>query len=116
MGEGHVEARGSHRRGSNQRFAVKMEFGFSGWQPLDFDIYPLHAGRPACSQRFESGFLGSKTRWEQAGRSEEHTSELQSRSDLVCRLLLEKKNKAMQSLGIRSHVRLCADSPRRTQH
>src|SRR5438034_3595648 len=27
----------------------------------------------------------------QAGRSEEHTSELQSHSDLVCRLLLEKK-------------------------
>src|SRR2546428_6926701 len=28
-------------------------------------------------------------------RSEEHTSELQSRSDLVCRLLLEKKNNNM---------------------
>src|SRR5207249_8505443 len=28
-----------------------------------------------------------------AGRSEEHTSELQSRFDLVCRLLLEKKKK-----------------------
>src|SRR2546428_8342353 len=28
-----------------------------------------------------------------AVRSEEHTSELQSRSDLVCRLLLEKKKK-----------------------
>src|SRR5207247_4582902 len=28
----------------------------------------------------------------QVGRSEEHTSELQSRVDLVCRLLLEKKN------------------------
>src|SRR5438067_10191053 len=27
------------------------------------------------------------------GRSEEHTSELQSRFDLVCRLLLEKKNR-----------------------
>src|SRR2546421_4917307 len=27
-----------------------------------------------------------------ATRSEEHTSELQSRSDIVCRLLLEKKN------------------------
>src|SRR5260221_3872648 len=27
-------------------------------------------------------------------RSEEHTSELQSHSDLVCRLLLEKKNKS----------------------
>src|SRR5437868_13127867 len=30
---------------------------------------------------------------EVAGRSEEHTSELQSRFDLVCRLLLEKKKK-----------------------
>src|SRR5438034_7433489 len=29
-------------------------------------------------------------------RSEEHTSELQSHSDLVCRLLLEKKNKTTQ--------------------
>src|SRR5690606_40310130 len=27
------------------------------------------------------------------GRSEEHTSELQSRENLVCRLLLEKKNR-----------------------
>src|SRR2546421_5845830 len=30
-------------------------------------------------------------------RSEEHTSELQSRSDLVCRLLLEKKKKKTTS-------------------
>src|SRR5260221_8365883 len=30
------------------------------------------------------------------GRSEEHTSELQSHSDLVCRLLLEKKKKKTQ--------------------
>src|SRR3712207_7634897 len=30
---------------------------------------------------------------EDAGRSEEHTSELQSRQYLVCRLLLEKKKK-----------------------
>src|SRR5699024_12637787 len=29
------------------------------------------------------------------GRSEEHTSELQSRFELVCRLLLEKKNKTI---------------------
>src|SRR2546421_8644030 len=29
--------------------------------------------------------------WQRIARSEEHTSELQSRSDLVCRLLLEKK-------------------------
>src|SRR2546421_3867315 len=30
-------------------------------------------------------------------RSEEHTSELQSRSDLVCRLLLEKKKKKKEN-------------------
>src|SRR2546428_9627997 len=30
-------------------------------------------------------------------RSEEHTSELQSRSDLVCRLLLEKKKNTQRS-------------------
>src|SRR2546428_6200509 len=31
-------------------------------------------------------------------RSEEHTSELQSRSDLVCRLLLEKKKKCTKPI------------------
>src|SRR5690606_40150058 len=33
----------------------------------------------------------------EAARSEEHTSELQSRENLVCRLLLEKKNKNANS-------------------
>src|SRR2546428_9906426 len=33
-------------------------------------------------------------------RSEEHTSELQSRSDLVCRLLLEKKKQVQTTLAI----------------
>src|SRR5438067_6091353 len=35
----------------------------------------------------------SVMRYRKPERSEEHTSELQSRFDLVCRLLLEKKNK-----------------------
>src|SRR5690349_23250414 len=34
-----------------------------------------------------------RTDGEEVRRSEEHTSELQSRRDLVCRLLLEKKKK-----------------------
>src|SRR5690606_40079888 len=37
--------------------------------------------------------LGEKTSEQIQKRSEEHTSELQSRENLVCRLLLEKKNK-----------------------
>src|SRR5260370_26601173 len=42
-----------------------------------------------------------------ATRSEEHTSELQSHLNLVCRLLLEKKNKAPGRVERR---------PRNTQH
>src|SRR5260221_7654374 len=36
-------------------------------------------------------------------RSEEHTSELQSHSDLVCRLLLEKKKKRDKTNRLHSH-------------
>src|SRR2546422_5382722 len=39
------------------------------------------------------------------GRSEEHTSELQSRLHLVCRLLLEKKKKKKKEY--KSHTNLC---------
>src|SRR2546427_2720532 len=37
-------------------------------------------------------------------RSEEHTSELQSQSNLVCRLLLEKKKKNKQSIVAPVHI------------
>src|SRR5437016_9715797 len=49
-----------------------------------------HAGPPCHVERLSPTFLpagGSKS------RSEEHTSELQSLTNLVCRLLLEKKKK-----------------------
>src|SRR3712207_7216711 len=39
-----------------------------------------------------------------AARSEEHTSELQSRQYLVCRLLLEKKKKIKISHELRHHL------------
>src|SRR5947209_15233850 len=46
-------------------------------------------------------------------RSEEHTSELQSRQYLVCRLLLEKKQRTPHSLAARSPARTPtrADTP-----
>src|SRR5690606_2595948 len=58
---------------------------------------------PACERRRDraptprtgaqwSGRPGQRD--QRDGRSEEHTSELQSRENLVCRLLLEKKNDA----------------------
>src|SRR2546430_12242979 len=43
-----------------------------------------YSALPARDERYNRPRLG-------AGRSEEHTSELQSQSNLVCRLLLEKK-------------------------
>src|SRR5260221_5831815 len=44
-----------------------------------------HPGSQAYSRQTPEGVLSGNP------RSEEHTSELQSHSDLVCRLLLEKK-------------------------
>ena len=40
------------------------------------------------------GLLTAKELQQAGARSEEHTSELQSRSDIVCRLLLEQKQTA----------------------
>src|SRR2546430_13299749 len=49
------------------------------------------------SVRAGSGVLKAVRGEYGSGRSEEHTSELQSQSNLVCRLLLEKKKKTATS-------------------
>src|SRR5207253_10786097 len=53
---------------------------------------PRGSSRPGNGNRSRprSGSPG-RARWRSGFRSEEHTSELQSRGHLVCRLLLEKK-------------------------
>src|SRR5438874_5767173 len=53
---------------------------------------PSKAAKGRCSLRACVGPHASR-RQHASARSEEHTSELQSRRDLVCRLLLEKKKK-----------------------
>src|SRR5690349_23157544 len=45
------------------------------------------------------------------GRSEEHTSELQSRRDLVCRLLLEKKKKKQKKIADFKKQKTSENSP-----
>src|SRR5256885_8077487 len=58
-----------------------------------------HAGAGGAALRGGRCALGVRRRgrlfprWSQCRRSEEHTSELQSPCNLVCRLLLEKKKK-----------------------
>src|SRR5438874_4372581 len=58
----------------------------------------LRAFREAFERHHSAGMAYHRMYWwdganEIEARSEEHTSELQSRRDLVCRLLLEKKKK-----------------------
>src|SRR2546430_6676911 len=50
-------------------------------------LHPTEEGTP------QGGIITPPTMVQTLGRSEEHTSELQSQSNLVCRLLLEKKKK-----------------------
>src|SRR3712207_6874360 len=67
----------------------------------------LHLRRPRV-------VVGEQARVHRAERSEEHTSELQSRQYLVCRLLLEKKKKDtnIPFVGLSIHGRCCS-LPRR---
>src|SRR5206468_7689835 len=62
-----------------------VRLGGKGWRRLAFNVTPEDDEQLAR--------LGLSPHDFSAERSEEHTSELQSRSDLVCRLLLEKKKK-----------------------
>src|SRR5260221_6447942 len=67
----------------------------AAFHPLGPVIGDQHHGRIVVDQlqRMEGGVCIND-------RSEEHTSELQSHSDLVCRLLLEKKNNIHASSDI----------------
>src|SRR2546430_4263574 len=62
------------------------------------DALPIsrRRGRSATSRRCSAGGYTCPTS-ARATRSEEHTSELQSQSNLVCRLLLEKKKRMRTS-------------------
>src|SRR5947207_12627388 len=71
-----------------------------------FPPFQLHRGlhhRAVALLREGAPALGGGERRPEpvrAQRSEEHTSELQSHSDLVCRLLLEKKKKTATAIEV----------------
>src|SRR5256885_8762690 len=80
-------------------------------QPLDDDLQVellfIHAGTPESSlaQAWLQHMLdGARLHVARFQRSEEHTSELQSPCNLVCRLLLEKKKKKTQLLAPRTQT------------
>src|SRR5438034_4931341 len=80
-----LEADGRIKPPERQRPAVRA-LG----SPAHEEVVDLR-GRLSVLQR--SGQLREQVGLPDGLRSEEHTSELQSHSDLVCRLLLEKKKK-----------------------
>src|SRR3712207_8935548 len=55
--------------------------------------------RDLCRVEGEGGHWGGMAKKEGEQRSEEHTSELQSRQYLVCRLLLEKKKNSCSKVS-----------------
>src|SRR2546421_6306460 len=90
-------------------------FFFNDTATTEIYTLPLHDALPICHRRHPA--LGADLAAYDRGpaadgglRSEEHTSELQSRSDLVCRLLLEKKKKNTQ-YGTRARPRAMSERP-----
>src|SRR2546427_9215552 len=71
------------------------------------------ASRSSDSLAFQGSREGFSFRSQgRRSRSEEHTSELQSQSNLVCRLLLEKKKKSStrtEQTGRNTHIRASAN-------
>src|SRR2546428_1742101 len=94
-------------------------FFFNDTATTEIYTLSLHDALPICELSQPgvagrcAGARGHAAAADAAGRSEEHTSELQSRSDLVCRLLLEKKKKEADSRGaVRSvWAHVCAHEP-----
>src|SRR5439155_17251298 len=83
----------SPQRGQVAVRDVRSRRAFAGRRtPEASDVFELYRGvrHPRADEQYigllEDGALTD------SDRSEEHTSELQSRGHLVCRLLLEKKN------------------------
>src|SRR3982751_7141701 len=87
----------------DERSPILFFFFFNDTATTEIYTLSLHDALPICpiGQLLDRVEPGELPRIYLRLRSEEHTSELQSRSDLVCRLLLEKK---------KTQYRYCAGS------
>ena len=93
--------------GRSLRAAVRLDA--LGERTITIDCDVLQADGGTRTAAITGGFIALslainhliENRKIKTNRSEEHTSELQSRRNLVCRLLLEKKKKKKQSISTR---------------
>src|SRR5206468_7941911 len=79
-------------RKASAHSATDEEIRMTSAEPFAAPVVESLSVRVVVDSVFDQ-FMPKATHPMVAIRSEEHTSELQSRSDLVCRLLLEKKKK-----------------------
>src|SRR2546430_6515526 len=95
------------------RLSVVLFFFFNDTATTEIYTLSLHDALPICVRRVHAHegepVVSGRRSVDRIPRSEEHTSELQSQSNLVCRLLLEKKKK-------RITPRLTDSSSRPYQH
>src|SRR2546430_9006287 len=91
--------------------AVFLFFFFNDTATTEIYTLSLHDALPICWPRrrrarccrwraCRAAIACCASPWATRSRSEEHTSELQSQSNLVCRLLLEKKKKNTNTVHI----------------
>src|SRR2546430_3082574 len=85
-------------------------FFFNDTATTEIYTLSLHDALPisrslSCSRSYSSLIRESRKTYEVFLRSEEHTSELQSQSNLVCRLLLEKKKKKRPPMPLSDFLR-----------
>src|SRR2546430_5541590 len=80
-----------------------LYFFFNDTATTEIYTLSLHDALPICLHgRGVRGVRGHAGAHRREPRSEEHTSELQSQSNLVCRLLLEKKTTTLDFASARS--------------
>src|SRR5256885_4069422 len=96
---------------------ISLFFFFNDTATTEIYTLSLHDALPICPWTGQSccprhvpcaGWPSAPWWW----RSEEHTSELQSPCNLVCRLLLEKKKTAMLYEVIYAHAVMCVEGNR----
>src|SRR5260221_6137725 len=87
------------------RLSIRVIFFFNDTATTEIYTLSLHDALPILGSPFRRClwlllihlWSTSLCLYQRIMRSEEHTSELQSHSDLVCRLLLEKKKKKLRT-------------------
>src|SRR5690606_41166292 len=131
-----VDIEGRRLKMSNLDKVLYPEAGFTKGEVIDYYasiapvLLPHVRDRPLTLKRYPDGVEASSffekdvaghapdwvrtVRIDTPGRSEEHTSELQSRENLVCRLLLEKKKKLITAHTAARASSLFASRPRPT--